>query len=218
MNTSTVVQCEQAGRMAVAVPENFGPGARGNLQLLDGTGASLGALGPMFLDAGRPLGASIKLALGAGRLMYGAGDSAFIHVYDLSTKRASRMTVPHVPRAPTEANQAAAIEFWATLIRGTEQDYERMRTMLRRMPAVKTVPVYSGLYFDEAQSALWVHTSVLGDSNTVLDRYTTAGQATGRVRLPPDLLIYEVWANVVVARTVDADTGEQALVLYRIGR
>jgi hypothetical protein len=218
VTASTVIQCDGTGRMAVAVPVEFQPGATGNLLLFDRTGTSLGSLGPMFLDEGRPLGTSIKLTLGGGRLMYGAGDSAFMHVYELSTKRTTRMALPHVPRAPTEANRTATIEYWATLIRGTERDYERMRTMLRRMPPAKTVPVFSGLFFDEGQPALWVQTSVLGDANTVLDRYTPDGRANGRLLLPPDLLVYQVSGGVVVARCSDADTGEQSLVMYRVAR
>lgn len=217
--TSTILQCDALGRMAMVVPtsdrKSAGP-ASGTIQLFDRDGASLGKLGPMFVDESRPLGASIKLALGDGGMYYGAGDSAFVTKYDFFRKRTSAFDVLLSSRAPTQANRDAAIEYWATLIRGTEREYEMVRTMLRRLPPVTTVPFYSGIFFDQTEQMLWLQTSVLGDANTVLQRYTPQGRPLGRLLLPPNLQVFQIGNGHLVARVSDRDSGEESLVVYRI--
>ncbi|MEP6833884.1 MAG: 6-bladed beta-propeller [Gemmatimonas sp.] len=190
--------------------------SRGVLQVSDKAGKLLYRSPEMLLDDGRPLGTSMKIAIAPEGFVYGSGDSARVMMMSLHGESPHRISAGIADRAPTDVNRDAAVEYWATFIKGTEYDYERMRGLFRKLPPVKTLPAYTDVFADVVTKAIWVRTSTFGDPSTLLERHAMDGTLQGTATLPPGLEIQQIRGDVVLAVAKDSKTGEQLLVTYRL--
>jgi len=191
---------------------------RGAIQTSDNTGRLLYRSPDLLLEEGRPLGKSIKVAIAPEGMAYGNGDSAFVTMLSVRGATPHRVPAGAAGREPTQANRNAAVEYWATAIKGTEYEYEQMRVRIRKLPPVKTLPAYTDVFIDVATKALWVKTSTFGDPSTILERRSLDGAMQGTATLPPGLEIQQIRSDVLMATRVDAKTGEEFLVTYRLVR
>jgi len=161
------------------------------------------------------MAATLRMTAAPGMMVYGAGDSARVFVLgDSGAPRSVRAGV--ALRKPSEVQRDAAIEQVVMSMPGTKADMEITRTYARRIPAAPVLPSYSALMFDEVTRLLWVQQSVAGDGETVLERRTLTGVLQSTVRIPAELDVFSVRNNVLVARSTNAESGEQSLVLYRM--
>ena len=188
----------------------------GVIQTVDHTGKLLYRSPEMMMIEGRPLGKQIAVAIAAEGLIFGNGDNASLTMMSVKGEGPHVLAAGTIGREPTDTNRAASLEYWATLIRGTSVDYERMRQMLRKLPPVKTLAPYNDVFIDVITKAIWVKTSNLGDPATILERLTFDGVPQGRATLLPDLEIQQIRGDVVVAKLSAAKTAEQLLVTYRL--
>lgn len=216
-NVQTVmVRCGVDGTMAyVAAGERIGTASRGIVQTYSSTGKLLYRTSDLFLDEGRPLGKSIKFAVADNKLMFGNGDSAFVTLLTSVGAPLKKLPAGLVSRTPTESNRTAAMNYWATYL-GNKTEVENTRRYLSTLPPVKALPAYSDMFIDDVAKVAWIQTSVLGDPGTVLERVSLDGIAQGKVSLSPNIMIQQIRGDVVVAKAMDAITGEESVVTYRL--
>lgn len=211
------VRCTLDGAMLyVASGSTLGIIRRGAIQTSDNTGKLLYRSPELLLDEGRPLGNSIKVAIAPEGMVYGNGDSAFVMVMSIRGETPHRVPAGLANREPTEANRNAAIEYWATAVKGAEYDYDRKRVVIRKLQPVSTLPAYTDLFIDAGTKAMWVKTSTYGDPSTILERRGLDGAMLGTATLPPGLKIQQIRGDVVIATMTDLKSGEQMLVTYRL--
>lgn len=211
------VRCTLDGTMLYAASAGTpGTTRRGAIQTSDNTGKLLYRSPELLLDEGRPLGNSIKVAIAPEGMIYGNGDNAFVMMMSIRGETPHRVPAGLASRQPTEANRNAALEYWATAVKGAEYDYERKRVVMRKLEPVRTLPAYTDLFIDAVTKAMWVKTSTFGDPSTILERRGLDGAMQGIATLPPGLKIQQIRGDVVIATMTDARTGEQMLVTYRL--
>lgn len=176
----------------------------------------------LLIAQSAPLGVRLRVTAGAdasGRAIavFGVGDSAQATVQPLNTPSAPRRVAAGVHgRAPTTAQYAAAVEYWATMIPGTAAEHEVVRGFMRRIPKVTQLPAYAALWVDPVTRALWVQRSHAGDRETVLEQRTLDGALQALVRIPADVTVFEVRDGRLVGRMADAASGEETVVVYRV--
>ncbi len=213
------ISCAGPGTLAAMVPAatpGRGPRAYGTIRLGDLAGREHTTIDDVFLGEQLPLGAVLRMTAGAGMFVFGAGDSAAVEVREAGGAR-RRMPVGIGERAPTTAQRDAAIDAAVMSVSDGDRSMDaRMRTMMQRMPAVKTLPAYTGLFIDASSRSLWVLRSVPGDGDTVLERRTFDGTLHDVVRIPREVEVFGVHDDVLMARATDADSGMESLVLYRV--
>lgn len=214
-----VMRCTVDGNMLyVASASNRGMSSFGAIQTADAAGKFLYRGPEVLLRENRPLAPSISIAIGPDGIVYGTGDSTFVRSMSIRGEGVRKLPFGQLGRAPTEANRTASINYWATQIRDTQEGYEKMRQMLRKLPPVKTLPAYNDLFVDITTKSIYLKTSNLGDPATVLDRLGPDGVTQGRVTLPPDLEVQQIRTDVLLAKQTDPATGEQLLVRYRLSK
>ncbi len=212
------VSCVGAGTLAAVVPGGTpGPRSYGAIRFGDLSGSEQATIDDLFLGEQLPLGATLRMTSGAGVFVFGAGDSAVAELRDAGSGTRRRIPVGIDGRSPTAAQREAAIDALVLNVSDGDRAMDaRMRTMMQRMPAVKTLPAYTGLFVDAATRSLWARRSVPGDGETVLERRAFDGTLHGTVRIPRELEVFSVHGDVLVARAADASSGEESLVLYRL--
>ena len=211
------VRCTLDGTMLYAASgSTLGMTRRGAIQTLDNTGKLLYRSPELLLDEGRPLGNSIRIAIAPDGMAYGTGDSAFVTMMTVRGETPRRVPAGLAGREPTAANRNAAMEYWATAIKGAEYDFERIRGIIRKMPPVKILPAYTDVFIDVATKALWIKTSTFGDPATILERRGPDGAKQGVATLPPGMNIQQIRGDVLTAIIADAKTDVQMLVTYQL--
>ncbi len=214
-----IVACATDGTIALAqrsgAPPSPATPTRGQIVRLDDRDREIARATDVLFGGERPMAATLRMTAAPGMMVYGAGDSARVFVLgDSGAPRTVRAGV--ALRKPSEVQRDAAIEQVVMSMPGTKADMEITRTYARRIPAAPVLPSYSALMFDEVTRLLWVQQSVAGDGETVLERRTLTGVLQSTVRIPAELDVFSVRNNVLVARSTNAESGEQSLVLYRL--
>ena len=162
----------------------------------------------------RPLGRSTSMALSADRLFVGTGDSATVDAYALDGQRVSSLTLRVAVRAPSEGQYERAAQKLLSLMPG--QMRETARTWVLGIPMPAKLPPYTGL-FSDPDGLVWAVLSVPGDKDTQLRAHRATGQVVADVRVPVNLVVFEIGAGYILGVREDAD-GEQHVVMYRLHR
>ena len=217
-NAQTVImRCSVDGTMAYVTAADFvGLTSRGSVQTYSATGKLLFRSAELLLDEGRPLGKSIKLSIANNTLIFGIGDSTMVTMMTSVGTLPKKIPVGMVGRVPTDVNRTAAMDYWATYLKGSDVDFEQTRKFLNSLPPVKALPAYSDMFLDDVANGAWVQTSVLGDPATVLEHISPEGAPQGKVSLPPNLMVQQVRDNVLIAKMTNAITGDESVVTYRL--
>lgn len=211
--TVALMDCARDGTTVTALP---GKDAVQNLTgtiVLTRRDAEILTVRGTLLDEGKPLGASLRIAVAPGRVYFGAGDTPVITQRTFTGSRT--ISVGGAARVPTAANKKAAIEELATKFPGSERDYARMRRMLAAMPIAERLPYFRGLFVDAETNNLWVLVSAPGDTATVLRELGESGRSLREIRLPAGVRVYQVRAGRVIGKEVDEASGEEMLFYYR---
>jgi hypothetical protein len=211
--TATVFACTADGAVLAVAPTG-GNGARGDVITIARDGSSRVVARNVLLAEMRPLGARMRVASDGDYIAFGAGDSAFVSLLQVSTGRLTRVPAGIAGRAPSAGQLDAAIEALATQIRGTQAETDMMRTRLRRMPAARALPAYGELFVDAPSASLWAVRTLPGNSETVIERRRFDGTVTQLVRIPRDLTVFDVRDGRVLALAVDVDSGVEELHVY----
>ena len=117
---------------------------------------------------------------------------------------------------PSDTHRDAAVEALATRIRGTQEDFARMRTLVKRITPASVLPAYGGIFLDVSSRIIWVQRSVVGDTATVLAARSTNGSLGDTVYLPHHIQILGVSDNLLLARVSDSTGGAELMEIYRI--
>jgi hypothetical protein len=214
-----LIRCNIDGTMAVAMSSSVLPdfSQRGSLQLNDSAGKLLYRSPELLMSDGRPLGMQMSVTMSPDGVAYGNGERDTFTMMSVRGEAARQVQAGIPGRVPTEINQVATIESWASLA-PTAQEGDRMRLLLKRMKPVASMAAYSELMLDPNTRALWARTSNPGDPETILERRSLDGVLQGRVALPAGLEAFQIRSDVLIGKVRDPATGEQQAIRFRISR
>jgi hypothetical protein len=195
-------------------PQGNAPPMHSHLVIATADGDSVLDLGLVQIGETRPLGVLTHISGGGHRFYLGTGDSAYVDVYDSVGRQTATIEVADPRRPTTQAEYEHAID--ARLASMPAGNVDRVREMMLSVPMPAMLPAYQDLFADPV-GAVWVVTSVLGDSITVLRGTTSDGRALGTLTFPDWFSTFEVGADYIlgVAQTPD---GEQLVRAYRLRR
>lgn len=186
-----------------------------------GTGhVTVGDFSPGELVAGagaegiRPLGRWTTFALGAGRLYVGTAESPAVEIFDLAGRRVGAIAVPVSPRAPSKAQQEAAIRDLALAVPRRFRD--AARAQMRNVPLPERLPPYRQILLDP-RGLLWVVVTESGDPETRLLAFDREGRPVARAVVPIGMRVFEVGLDYVLGAREDHD-GEQHVQVWRLRR
>lgn len=214
------VECSRRGVFVTIGPPpsgraSIGERVRGPLMLLDREGKVLGSFDELPHLEAQPLGRNTSLTMSDTLLFVGTADSAFVDIYSLQGSRLGGISIGGAPRKPTERHYDLAIQAAASQFpdRSDQQIGEEMlRKFFPEPPEV--LPPYAALFTDP-DGVIWAVTSFAGDSVTVLQAATAAGERLGEVRLPRYIQVFEVGRGYVLGG-YETEEGVPHVALYRM--
>ena len=217
------ISCFPADRFALLMPpdqmfmfdpQGNAPPMHSHLVIATADGDSVLDLGLVQIGETRPLGVLTHISGGGHHFYLGTGDSAYVDVYDSVGRQTATIEVADPRRPTTQAEYEHAID--ARLASMPAGNVDRVREMMLSVPMPAMLPAYQGLFADPV-GAVWVVTSVLGDSLTVLRGTASDGRALGTLTFPDWFSTFEVGADYVLG-VAQAPDGEQLVREYRLHR
>lgn len=214
-----LIRCNTDGTILLASSTSVLPdfSQRGSLQLNDSAGRLLYRSPELLMSDGRPLGKQLSVSMSPDGVAYGNGERDTFTMMSVRGEGVRQVQAGIAGRVPTEVNQAATIESWASLAPNA-QEGDRMRLFLKRMKPVAAMAAYNDLTLDPNTRVLWARTSNPGDPETILERRGLDGALQGRVALPAGVEIFQIRSDVLIGRVKDPATGEEQAIRFRISR
>lgn len=217
------VSCFPGNRLALLLPpeqmlmfdpQGNAPVMHSHLVVTTMAGDSALDLGLVQLGETRPLGLVTHISGGGHQFYLGTGDSAYVDVYDSVGRQTATIEAADPRRPTTQAEYEHAID--ARLASMPAGNVDRVREMMLSVPMPAMLPAYQGLFADPV-GAVWVVTSVPGDSITVLRGTSPDGRALGTLMFPDRFVAFEVGADFIIG-VAQAPGGEQVVRGYRLRR
>jgi hypothetical protein len=186
------------------------------LFLADRAGNVTDVLGDVPAWDGRTQGRLTRIALSGDFLFVGTAESSAIDIYTLHGARQGLLQWAEAPRRATERHYQRAIDRLVMQL-SVPDERDGVRSLIREVqPVAEYLPPYTELLADPG-GTLWVVLSAPGDSVTRLRAIDQEGTASGELRIPVELRVFEVGNNYVLGAYEDA-TDEPHVALFRFRR
>lgn len=225
VDPSTVV-CSRSGFIVVPGVPNAAVSAapvggaevvvhKGTYYVLNTLGEKVAERENMQMGTMQPLGKFTRTAVSGSRIAIGTGDSAYVGVWNLRGGKDTGFRAGTANRRTTKVHIDAALDALVADFR-TEAQRKASRRLLEMQKPSETLPPYSAIYGADT-SGFWVVTSIPGDPEIVLTRYSAAGAAELTTSLPKGLRILSTTRrNLLVAAMTPDD--EEELRVYQVDR